>query len=254
MAFQNISISKEGNLGFLTLKRDKEKNSLDIATSKEIYDGLKELESDNNVRCIAIQGNEKLFSPGADIKELASLDSKSAESKGLFNFFDKIEEIQIPIIAVVEGYALGGGMELALICDFIVASTEAKFGQPEINLGLVPGIGGTQRLKKYVGKYHANLLCMSGDIISAQQGFEIGFVSKVIDKKDFKNDSVKFLKNIASKPKSSLIEIKKLTKIDNTIESDLKKEREIFYKLLDSENKKIGVEAFFEKKKPEWKD
>jgi len=95
---------------------------------------------------------------------------------------------------------------------------------------------------------------MSGDIISAQQGFEIGFVSKVIDKKDFKNDSVKFLKNIASKPKSSLIEIKKLTKIDNTIESDLKKEREIFYKLLDSENKKIGVEAFFEKKKPEWKD
>ena len=95
---------------------------------------------------------------------------------------------------------------------------------------------------------------MSGDIISAQQGFEIGFVSKVIDKKDFKNDSLKFLKNIASKPKSSLVEIKKLTKIDNTIESDLKKEREIFYKLLDSENKKIGVEAFFEKKKPEWKD
>ena len=171
----------------------------------------------------------------------------------MFNYFDKIEEIKIPIIALVEGYALGGGMELSLICDLIVASSEAKFGQPEINLGLVPGIGGTQRLKKYVGKYHANYLCMSGEIISAQQGFELGFVSKVIDKNVFKDESIKFLKNLSEKPKSSLVEIKRLTKIDDKITSDLADERETFYKLLDSENKKIGVSAFFEKKKPEWK-
>ena len=253
MSYKNITIEKDGSLGLLTLSREKEKNSLDIETSKEIYEGLKELESDNNITCIAIKGNEKLFSPGADIKELGSLDSKSAKLKGLFNYFDKIEEIKIPIIALVEGYALGGGMELSLICDLIVASSEAKFGQPEINLGLVPGIGGTQRLKKYVGKYHANYLCMSGDIISAQQGFELGFVSKVIDKNIFKDESIKFLKNLSEKPKSSLVEIKRLTKIDDKITSDLADERETFYRLLDSENKKIGVSAFFEKKKPEWK-
>ena len=145
-------------------------------------------------------------------------------------------------------------MELALICDFIIASSEAKFGQPEINLGLVPGIGGTQRLKKYIGRYHANFLCMSGDIITAQKGFELGFVSKVIEKKNFKSESDKILHNIASKPKSSLIEIKRLTKIDSSLKNNLSEERDTFYKLLNSENKKIGIDSFFKKKKPQWEN
>ena len=144
-------------------------------------------------------------------------------------------------------------MELALICDFIIASAEAKFGQPEINLGLVPGIGGTQRLKKYIGRYHTNFLCMSGDIITAQKGFELGFVSKVIEK-NFKSESDKILQNIASKPKSSLIEIKRLTKIDSSLKNDLSEERDTFYKLLNSENKQIGINAFISKTIPEWKD
>ena len=120
---------------------------MDIKTSEEIYEGLKELEQDQAVRIILIYGNQKFFSPGADIKELSQLDSASAKSKGLFNFFDRIKEIKIPIIAAVEGYALGGGMELALMCDLVIASREAKFSQPEINLGLLPGVGGTLRLK-----------------------------------------------------------------------------------------------------------
>ena len=145
-------------------------------------------------------------------------------------------------------------MELALICDFIIASSEAKFGQPEINLGLVPGIGGTQRLKKNIGRYHTNFLCMSGDIISAQKGFELGFVSKVIEKKNFKSESDNILQNIASKPKSSLIEIKRLTKIDSSLKNNLFEERSTFYKLLNSENKQIGINAFISKTMPEWKD
>ena len=254
MSYKNISINKDNNLGFLIIKRDKEKNALDIETSKEIYNGLKELETDNKVRCLVIKGNEKLFSPGADINELSTLDSDTAKSRQLFAYFDKIEEIKIPIIALVEGYALGGGMELALICDFIIASSEAKFGQPEINLGLVPGIGGTQRLKKYIGRYHTNFLCMSGDIITAQKGFELGFVSKVIEKNNFKSETDKILQNIASKPKSSLVEIKRLTKIDSSFKNNLSEERNSFYKLLNSENKKIGIDAFVSKTKPKWKD
>ena len=254
MSYKNISIYKDNNVGFLIIKRDKGKNALDIETSKEIYNGLKELETDNKVRCLVIQGNEKLFSPGADINELRTLDSETAKSRQLFAYFDKIEEIKIPIIALVEGYALGVGMELALICDFIIASSEAKFGQPEINLGLVPGIGGTQRLKKYIGRYHTNFLCMSGDIISAQKGFELGFVSKVIEKNNFIPETDKILENIASKPKSSLVEIKRLTKIDSSFKNNLSEERNSFYKLLNSENKKIGIDAFVSKTKPKWKD
>jgi len=146
--YKNLTIDSDRHLGFLTLNRQKENNSLNIETSKEIYEGLKELEMNSSIRVILIQGNRKFFSPGADIKELSELNTESAKSKGLFNFFDKIKEINIPIVAAVESYALGGGMELALLCDIIIASKESKFAQPEINLGLIPGIGGTQRLKK----------------------------------------------------------------------------------------------------------
>ena len=148
--YKNIIIDTNKHLGLLTLSRQEENNSLNIDISKEIYEGLKELEMNSFVRIILIQGNKKFFSPGADIKELSNLNAESAKLKGLFDFFDKIKEINIPILAAVEGYALGGGMELALLCDIIIASKESKFGQPEVNLGLIPGIGGTQRLIYFV--------------------------------------------------------------------------------------------------------
>ena len=145
-------------------------------------------------------------------------------------------------------------MELALICDLIIASNKAKFGQPEINLGLIPGIGGTQRLKRYIGKYHTNFICMSGEMITAQQAYEFGFVSKVLSSEKYKEEKDKIINNIASKPKASLIEIKRLIKLDNQIADDLKDERNTFYNLLDSDNKKIGIQAFIDKKNPNWKN
>ena len=252
--YKNIVVNVEDRLGLLTLNRQKTNNALDIETSKEIYEGLKELESDPSVRVILIQGNQKLFSPGADIKELNSLDAASAKSKGLFNFFDKIKEINIPILAAVEGYALGGGMELALLCDIIIASKEAKFGQPEINIGLIPGIGGTQRLKHYLGKHNANYLCMSGEIISAERAYELGLVSFLLDKNNFSSEVIKVAKKIAEKPKSSLIETKKLINNNQLLEQGLKQERKSFYNLLDGENAKRGINAFLNKTKAEWKD
>ena len=252
--YKNIVVNSEDHLGLLTLNRQKKNNALDIETSKEIYEGLKELESDPSVRVVLIQGNQKKFSPGSDIKELNNLDAASAKSKGLFSFFDKIKEINIPIIAVVEGYALGGGMELALLCDIIIASKEAKFGQPEINLGLIPGIGGTQRLKHYLGKHNANYLCMSGEIISGQRAYELGLVSVLLDKNNFSSEAIKVAKKITEKPKSSLIETKKLINNNQLLEQGLEQERKSFYNLLDSENAKRGINAFLNKTKAEWKD
>ena len=249
MDFKNIKVRSEQAIGFVQIDRVAEKNSLDIETSKEILQALQNFDQDNAIKCIAIEANEKLFSPGADIKELQNLTKNKAAEQKLFDAFDEIYNIKKPVIALVEGYALGGGMELALICDFIIASENAKFGQPEINLGLIPGIGGTQRLKRSAGKYNANYLCMTGEIISAQQAHNIGVVSIVLKAEEFKEGAMKILKSISEKPLSSLIEIKRLINKD----ASLKDERQTFYKLLDSENKYIGIKSFFEKTKPEWK-
>ena len=252
--YKNLTIDSDRHLGFLTLNRQKENNSLNIETSKEIYEGLKELEMNSSIRVILIQGNRKFFSPGADIKELSELNTESAKSKGLFNFFDKIKEINIPIVAAVESYALGGGMELALLCDIIIASKESKFAQPEINLGLIPGIGGTQRLKNSLGKYNASYLCMSGEIISGTKAYELGLVSVLLDKVNFLEEVIKIANQIAEKPKSSLIEIKKLISNNYLLEKGLHEERKSFYNLLNSENAKEGISSFLNKKKPTWKD
>ena len=254
MIFKNIKTTKKDHLGILQINRVKQNNSLDIATSLEIIKGLKSFEHDKNITCIAITGNDKFFSPGADIKELKKLNCKKAKLKKLFDNFDNIGKIKLPIISLVEGHALGGGLELCLMTDFIVASSEAKFGQPEINLGLIPGIGATQRLEKYIGKLNANYLCMSGDIITSQQAYDFGVVSKIISKIDFKKTSLEFAKKISEKPKASLIEIKKLMNLDKKLNKNIKKERNSFYKLLDGQNKKIGIESFLNKTKPVWKD
>ena len=249
MDFKNIKVRTEQAIGFVQIDRTADKNSLNIETSKEILQALTNFDQDNTIKCIVIEGNQKLFSPGADIKELDSLNKNTAAQQKLFDAFDEIYNMKKPVIALVEGYALGGGMELALICDFIIASENAKFAQPEINLGLIPGIGGTQRLKRYAGKYNANFLCMTGEIITAQQAQNIGVVSVVLKADEFREGSNKILKSISEKPLSSLVEIKRLINKD----ASLKDERQTFYKLLDSENKKIGIKSFFEKTKPEWK-
>ncbi|MBP7837053.1 MAG: enoyl-CoA hydratase/isomerase family protein [Candidatus Fonsibacter sp.] len=249
MDFKNIKIRSEQNIGFVQIDRVADKNSLNIETSKEILQALTNFDQDNKIKCIAIEGNEKLFSPGADIKELQNLTKNKAVAQKLFDAFDEIYNIKKPVIALVEGYALGGGMELALICDFIISSENAKFSQPEVNLGLIPGIGGTQRLKRTAGKYNANFLCMTGEMIAAEQAQNMGIVSVVLKATEFKDGAMKILKSISEKPLSSLIEIKRLINKD----ASLKDERQTFYKLLDSENKNIGIKSFFEKTKPEWK-
>ena len=176
----------------------------------KLLKSLKKLESYKEINCIALTGGANFFFTWRRYKRIKNTSSKSAKLKGLFNNFDQISKVKIPIVSLVEGHALGGGLEFCLMSDFIIASSEAKFGQPEINLGLIPGIGGTLRLKKYIGKSNASYLCMSGEIISSMQAYEFGMVSRVISKDKFKEESIKIAKKISEKPKSSLVEIKKI--------------------------------------------
>ena len=192
-------------------------------------------------------GRIKVFSPGADIKELDKLNSKKAKKQKLFSKVDELQKIDIPIISFVEGYALGGGFELALSCDMIVASSDAKFGLPEINLGLIPGIGGTQKTKNFTSNQNIKYLAMTGDIIDANQALKFGIVSKIFPTNDFNKLTVEFLKKYLLSQKNSLKLIKRLVNLNLPLKKGIQKERNEFYKLLDSKNKSIGIESFLKK-------
>ena len=219
----------------------------------DIGKAAKELNKLKQIKSIGLVGGSKFFSPGADIKELEKLDSKKAKKQKLFSKVDDLQKIDIPIISFVEGYALGGGFELALSSDLIIASSEAKFGLPEINLGLIPGIGGTQKTKKFTSDQNVKYLAMSGEIIDAETAMKYGIVSQIIPKENFKEFTLNFLNTISSKPKKSLQVIKYLVNSEDNLKKSLIKERQEFYKLLDSENKKIGIKSFLNKTKPNWK-
>ncbi len=252
MNYKNIKVEKRENYAIIEIANNKN-NSLDQKTLNEIGDAIKNLNKSKEIKCIGLIGGPKFFSPGADIKELEKLDSKKAKKQKLFSKVDDLQKIDIPIISFVEGYALGGGFELALSSDLIIASSEAKFGLPEINLGLIPGIGGTQKTKKFTSNQNVKYLAMSGEIIDAETAMKYGIVSRIIPKENFKEFTLNFLNTISSKPKKSLQVIKYLVNSEDNLKKSLIKERQEFYKLLDSENKKIGIKSFLNKTKPNWK-
>ena len=185
MNYKNIKVEKRENYAIIEIANNKN-NSLDQKTLNEIGDATKNLNKSKEIKCIGLIGGPKFFSPGADIKELEKLDSKKAKKQKLFSKVDDLQKIDIPIISFVEGYALGGGFELALSSDLIIASSEAKFGLPEINLGLIPGIGGTQKTKKFTSNQNVKYLAMSGEIIDAETAMKYGIVSQIIPKENFK--------------------------------------------------------------------
>ena len=252
MHCKNIKVENRENYAIIEIANNKN-NSLDQETLKEISFAVKSLNKVEKIKCIGLTGNSKFFSPGADIKELKNLNSKQAKKNKLFSFVDQLDKIKIPIISFVDGYALGGGFELALSTDIIIASVDAKFGLPEVNLGLIPGIGGTQKLKKFTSNQNIKYLAMSGDIISSETAMKYGIVSLIVTKENFKTFTNEFLDRISSKPKKSLEIIKKLVNSEISQKKGITLERKEFYNLLDSENKKIGINSFLSKTKPNWK-
>ena len=252
MNYKNIKIKNRENYAVIEIANNKN-NSLDQKTLKEISFAAKSLNKIEKIKCIGITGDSKFFSPGADIKELKKLNSKQAKKNKLFSFVDQLDKINIPIISFVDGYALGGGFELALSTDIIIASVDSKFGLPEINLGLIPGIGGTQKLKKFTSNQNIKYLAMTGDIINSETAFKYGIVSLIVPKENFKTFTNEFLDKISSKPRKSLEIIKKLVNSEISQKKGLILERKEFFNLLDSENKKIGINSFLSKTKPNWK-
>lgn len=258
MAYENILFEVQDQVALVTINRPKVLNALNPATLDELAAVLSEISQDDQVRALVITGaGDKAFVAGADISEFPKMNGLQARifaEKGQKVFF-ALEDLPIPTIACVNGFALGGGCELAMSCDFIYASQKAKFGQPEINLGIIPGFGGTQRLARLVGRAKAKELCMVGAPITADQARELGLVAQVFTPEDLLSKTLEVAKGLAAKSAVALREIKAV--IDRGVEVDLKTgcllEVEAFATAFVSEDAREGALAFLEKRKPSFK-
>jgi enoyl-CoA hydratase len=255
MDYRYIIVTKELGYAIVQFNRPEVLNAINMQLMTELVDALENLDKDDAVRCVILTGNEKAFAAGADIKEMADASAIEMLLRDQFARWDKIRKIKKPIVAAVSGFALGGGCELAMTCDMIIASETARFGQPEINIGVMPGAGGTQRLTRAVGKAKAMEIVLTGKIFSAQEANTWGLVNKVVPVEYYLQESKDLAKEIASKPPVAVRLAKEavLKAFDTTIEGGLEFERKNFYLLFASDDQKEGMKAFVEKGRPNWK-
>lgn len=251
MAYENILTAIEDQIALITLNRPKVLNALNHALMEELTHALCQYDNDPQVRAIVLAGSERAFAAGADINEMSDETAISILLKDRFATWDKVCRVKKPIIAAVSGYALGGGCELAMACDIIVASETAQFGQPEINIGVIPGAGGTQRLTRAVGKGKALEMILTGRSISAQEAYAAGLVSKVVPIDSFLAAAKEIANEIAKKSPLAVRLAKEaiLKSYEMTISEGLQFERKNFYMLFASEDQKEGMNAFLAKRK-----
>ena len=254
-SYENILLAVDGPVATVTLNRPQALNALNAALLGELVDALTKLDADEAVRCIVITGNERAFAAGADIKEMADASSVDMLRRNALARYDAVRKIAKPIIAAVSGWALGGGCELAMACDMIVASETARFGQPEINIGIMPGAGGTQRLTRALGKARAMELILTGDYLSAHEAHARGLVNRVAPPELYLEEAQKLARRIAAQPPVAVRLAKDavLKAQDLSIEEGLDYERRVFYLLFATEDQKEGMAAFVEKRPPQWK-
>ncbi len=253
---ETIIATKEGTIAVITLNRPDALNALNAKMVTELIDALDGFEKDDSIRCIVIAGNEGAFSAGADIKEMIDLSAVDMAKTGhFFPLWDRIGRYPKPIVGALSGFVLGGGLELAMNCDVLIASDTARLGQPEINIGVIPGGGGTQRLTRAVGKYKAMEMILTGTMIGADEAKTLGLVSRVVPKEAFMEEAKRIAKEIASKSPLAIKFAKQAVNkaFEMGLSDGLDFERELFYLLFASEDKVEGMKAFLEKKKPEFK-
>lgn len=245
----------EKHIALIQLNRPKELNALNLELMGELRDALKELDNDENVRVIIITGNEKAFAAGADIKQMAGKSAIDMLNIDQFSTWDQIKKTKKPLIAAVSGFALGGGCELTMHCDLIVASETAKFGQPEIKIGVMPGAGGTQRLTRAVGKALAMEMVLTGKFISADEAFRAGLINKVVPVEMLMYEATSLAKQIAelSPVAVQLAKESVLKAFNASLDEGLIFERKNFYLCFASEDQKEGMNAFVEKRKADFK-
>ncbi len=243
-----------GNVGLVKLNRPESYNALNQQLLSELMESLKELDERDDIGTMVITGNEKSFAAGADITAMADATLDEIRKSSFIPTFSRIRDIKKPIIAAVSGYCLGGGLELAMSCDMIIASTKSKFGQPEINLGIIPGAGGTQRLTRAVGKVIAMEMILNNRTLKAQEALSLGLINSVYSEEDYLNESISLAQKIADRAPLAIQAAKRAINqvYELSLSDGLNEERELFFNLFSSQDQKEGMKAFLEKRKPFW--
>jgi enoyl-CoA hydratase len=257
MAYENIIAERRGAVGLITLNRPKALNALCDALMKELGDALDGFEGDDGIGCIVVTGSEKAFAAGADIKEMQSRDYMDVyKADFITSDWERIASCRKPVIAAVAGYALGGGCEVAMMCDFIIAAENARFGQPEIKLGTIPGSGGTQRLTRFVGKSKAMEMCLTGRMMDADEAERAGLVSRVVPVETYLDEALKTAAAIAKLSRPSVMMAKEAVNraYETTLAEGIRFERRLFHSTFSTMDQKEGMQAFAEKREPEFQN
>lgn len=256
MTYQNILVETRGKVCIITLNRPQALNALNEALIAELNQALDACESDDSIGCIVLTGSEKAFAAGADIKEMQSKSYMDVYLGDFIGTWDRVARCRKPVIAAVAGFALGGGCELAMMCDFIIAADTAKFGQPEIKLGVMPGAGGTQRLARFIGKAKAMDLCLTGRMMDATEAERCGLVSRIVPAADLIEEAVKAASTIAdmSLPAAMMTKESVNRAFETTLAEGVRFERRVFHAMFATEDQKEGMAAFVEKRKPVFKN
>lgn len=255
MPYEFIRTDTRGKVGLITLNRPQALNALNHQLMHELMDALNAFDHDDHIGAMVITGNEKVFAAGADIKEMANKSIHEMMDTDHLAVFGRIRTIRKPVIAAVSGWALGGGCEIALSCDMIIASESAMFGQPEINIGVIPGAGGTQRLTRAVGKAIAMEMILNDRRLTAQEAYQFGLVNHVVPVEAYLEEALQLAQAIAARAPLAVRAAKKMINqaFEQTLETALAAERQEFYNLFATEDQKEGMQAFIEKRKPEWR-
>ena len=255
MAYENIIVETNGRVGVIRLNRPNALNALNAALMAEVTQAVAAFEADPNIGCMLLTGSEKAFAAGADIKEMAGKTFIDAYGSDFAGNWDRVSRARKPVVAAVAGFALGGGCELAMQCDIIIAADTAKFGQPEIKLGVIPGIGGTQRLTRAVGKAKAMDLILTGRMMDAAEAERSGLVARVVPAASLMDEAMKAAETVAGMSLPSAMAGKEAVNAaeESSLAEGVRFERRIFHSLFATEDQKEGMKAFVEKRKPEWK-
>ena len=256
MPYETLIVETRGKTGVITLNRPKALNALNDALITELAQALDTFEADDAIACIVLTGSEKAFAAGADIKEMADKTFMQAFDGNFIDNWQRLSQTRKPVIAAVAGYALGGGCEMAMMCDFIIAAENAKFGQPEITIGTIPGSGGTQRLTRFVGKSKAMEMCLTGRMMDAKEAERSGLVSRVVPTAELLDEAVKVADRIGDMSRPIVLMAKEAVNraYETSMAEGILFERRVFHATFATEDQKEGMAAFAEKRQPDFKN
>jgi enoyl-CoA hydratase len=255
--YQNILVERRGAVGIVTLNRPAALNALNAALIAELAAALDDLERDETIGAIVVTGNEKAFAAGADVKEMVSKTYPETYCEDFITSgWERIAQCRKPVIAAVAGFALGGGCEIAMMCDIVIAADTARFGQPEINLGTIPGAGGTQRLTRFVGKAKAMDLCLTGRMMDAAEAERAGLVSRIVPAAELLSEAVKIAERVAamSRPIAMMVKEAVNRAYETTLAEGVRFERRLFHSTFATADRKEGMAAFIDKRKPSFRN